>query len=100
MKGADPTLGCNPEAEAPGGVGSGKSLISFTYVFDGKLDEPQAAVDALQVKADDLTNQRNTLFKGELLAFGIGALAWLGAIFALWRASYAVSRERLLGMGA
>jgi len=42
----------------------------------------------------------NTLFKGELLAFGIGALAWLGAIFALWRASYAVSRERLLGMGA
>ena len=40
----------------------------------------------------------NTLFKGELLAFGIGALAWLGAIFALWRASYAVSRERLLGM--
>ena len=33
----------------------------------------------------------NTLFKGELLAIGIGALAWLGAIFALWRASYAVS---------
>jgi ABC-type Na+ efflux pump permease subunit len=41
----------------------------------------------------------NTMFKGELLAFGIGALAWIGAVFALWRASYAVSRERLLGMG-
>ena len=41
----------------------------------------------------------NTLFKGQALAIGIGALAWAGAIFALWRASYAVSRERLLGMG-
>jgi ABC-type Na+ efflux pump permease subunit len=41
----------------------------------------------------------NTMFKGEMLAFGIGALAWIGAVFALWRASYAVSRERLLGMG-
>jgi hypothetical protein len=34
------------------------------------------------------------------VAFFIGGLAWLGAIFALWRASKAVSRERLLGMGA
>ena len=41
----------------------------------------------------------NTLFKGQALAIAIGALAWAGAIFALWRASYAVSRERLLGMG-
>ena len=43
MKGADPTLGCDPAKEAPNGVGSGKSLIAFTYVFDGKVDEPQAA---------------------------------------------------------
>lgn len=43
MRGADPTTGCNPDVDAPAGVGSGKSLISFTYVFDGKLDEPQAA---------------------------------------------------------
>jgi hypothetical protein len=43
MKGADPTVGCDPEKAAADGVGSGKSLISFTYVFDGKLDEPQAA---------------------------------------------------------
>ena len=43
MMGADPTVGCDPSKEAPGGVGSGKSLISFTYVFDGKVDEPQAA---------------------------------------------------------
>jgi ABC-type Na+ efflux pump permease subunit len=41
-----------------------------------------------------------TLFKGAGAAFAIGALAWCGAIFALWRASKAVSRERLLGMGA
>jgi len=34
------------------------------------------------------------------MAFGIGALAWVVALFALWRASRAVSRERLLGMGA
>lgn len=43
VKGADPTTGCDPSREAPAGVGSGKSLIAFTHVFDGKLDEPQAA---------------------------------------------------------
>jgi hypothetical protein len=43
MKGADPTNGCDPNQEAPAGVGSGKSLIAYTYVFDGKVDEPQAA---------------------------------------------------------
>ncbi len=43
MKGADPTVGCDPEKDAPGGVGNGKSLIAYTYVFDGKVDEPQAA---------------------------------------------------------
>ena len=42
----------------------------------------------------------NTLFRGVGAAFVIGGLAWCGAIFALWRASKAVSRERLLGMGA
>jgi ABC-2 type transport system permease protein len=40
-----------------------------------------------------------TIFKGHLLAVFIGGLAWLVAFFALWRASSAVSRERLLGMG-
>ena len=43
IKGADPTVGCDPTKEAPAGVGSGKSLIAFTNVFDGRLDEPQAA---------------------------------------------------------
>jgi ABC-type Na+ efflux pump permease subunit len=42
----------------------------------------------------------NTIFKGQALAFGIGGLAWVVALLALWRASHAVSRERLLGMGA
>jgi ABC-type Na+ efflux pump permease subunit len=41
----------------------------------------------------------NTIFKGQILAFAIGGLAWAVAVFALWRASSAVSRERLLGMG-
>ena len=40
----------------------------------------------------------NTLFKGYELAFAIGALAWIGALLALRRASRAVSRPRLLGM--
>jgi len=43
MKGADPTNGCDPSKDAPAGVGTGKSLISFTHVFDGTVDEPQAA---------------------------------------------------------
>lgn len=42
----------------------------------------------------------NTLFRGSAVAIAIGGLAWCGAGFALWRASRAVSRERLLGMGA
>lgn len=43
LKGADPTAGCDPEREAAPGVGSGKSLVAFTHVFDGKVDERQAA---------------------------------------------------------
>jgi ABC-2 type transport system permease protein len=41
----------------------------------------------------------NTLFKGYGVALTIGAIAWLGALLALRRASRAVSRQRLLGMG-
>jgi hypothetical protein len=43
MKGADPTAGCDPNKESAAGVGSGKSLIAFTHVFNGKVDEPTAA---------------------------------------------------------
>jgi hypothetical protein len=43
MKGADPTQGCAPGASAPAGVGSGKSLIAFTSLANGKLDEEDAA---------------------------------------------------------
>jgi hypothetical protein len=43
LMGADPTVGCDPTKQAPAGVGSGKSLISFSYVFVGRSDEPQAA---------------------------------------------------------
>ena len=43
VKGADPTLGCDPNRASPAGVGSGKSLIAFTNVFDGKVDDSDAA---------------------------------------------------------
>jgi hypothetical protein len=43
LPGADPTQGCAPDKEAPAGVGSGKSLIAFTSIFNGKLDEETAA---------------------------------------------------------
>ncbi len=42
MMGADPTVGCDPNKAGPDGVGTGKSMIAFTHVFDGKVDEPQA----------------------------------------------------------
>ncbi|MET0275935.1 MAG: ABC transporter permease subunit [Acidimicrobiia bacterium] len=42
----------------------------------------------------------NTLFKGTTTAFVIGGLAWCVALLALSRASRAVSRERLLGLGS
>jgi ABC-type Na+ efflux pump permease subunit len=41
----------------------------------------------------------NTLFSGRSTALAVGGLAWVGAVFALRRASHAVSRERLLGLG-
>jgi len=43
MTGADPTTGCDPGKDAPAGVGDGKSLIAFNHVFNGNLNEPQAA---------------------------------------------------------
>jgi hypothetical protein len=43
MAGADPTTGCDPNRESPAGVGSGKSVIAFTSIFNGKLDESTAA---------------------------------------------------------
>jgi hypothetical protein len=43
MRGVDPSQGCAPDKEAPAGVGTGKSLISFTSVANGKLDEETAA---------------------------------------------------------
>jgi hypothetical protein len=43
VMGGDPAAGCAPDKELPGGVGSGKSLITFTSVANGKLDEETAA---------------------------------------------------------
>ncbi len=43
MKGADPSAGCDPNAESPAGAGSGKSLITFTSIANGKLDESTAS---------------------------------------------------------
>jgi len=43
MFGADPTQGCAPDKAAPSGVGTGKSLIAFTSISNGKLDEETAA---------------------------------------------------------
>lgn len=43
LRGADPTSGCDPNGELPGGVGTGKSLVAFTDVFNGRLDEETAA---------------------------------------------------------
>jgi ABC-2 type transport system permease protein len=41
-----------------------------------------------------------SMFEGTLLALCIGAAAWIGAVLALIRASRAIRRDRLLGMGA
>ncbi len=43
LAGADPGAGCDPDTENPGGVGTGKSFLSFTHVFDGKIDEGSAS---------------------------------------------------------
>lgn len=43
VMGADPHTGCDPGRESPAGQGSGRSFITFTQIFDGKLDEPTAS---------------------------------------------------------
>jgi len=43
LRGADPTQGCAADKEAPAGVGTGKSLITFTAISNGRLDEETAA---------------------------------------------------------
>ncbi len=43
LRGADPTQGCAADKEAPAGTGSGKSVITFTSISNGKLDEETAA---------------------------------------------------------
>lgn len=43
MHGADPAQGCAADKLAPAGVGSGKSLVAFTSLSNGELDEETAA---------------------------------------------------------
>lgn len=43
VMGADPTVGCAADKESPAGIGSGKSLIAFKSVANGRLDEPTAS---------------------------------------------------------
>jgi hypothetical protein len=43
LAGADPTSGCDPGVESPAGSGSGQSLIAFTSIANGKLDEATAS---------------------------------------------------------
>lgn len=43
IPGTDPSSGCDPNVTTPAGVGTGKSLIAFKHVFNGKADEPTAA---------------------------------------------------------
>lgn len=43
LAGADPTSGCDPNVVSAAGVGSGKSLMSFRSVANGRLDEPTAS---------------------------------------------------------
>lgn len=43
MKGADPWQGCDPERDAPAGLGPGRSAIAFTSLANGKVDEETAS---------------------------------------------------------
>jgi hypothetical protein len=43
VMGADPTQGCDPTKESPAGLGSGRSIVAFTSIANGKLDEETAA---------------------------------------------------------
>jgi hypothetical protein len=43
VPGADPTQACAPDKQGAAGVGSGHSLMAFTSVANGKLDEETAA---------------------------------------------------------
>ena len=58
-------------------LGAPESAAKAEVAAAVKAGQPQAQVDALQVKADDITNQRNTMFKGETLrGLLLSAYAW------------------------
>ena len=43
MRGADPLQGCAPDKDAPAGLGTGKSVIAFTSLANGRAEEEIAA---------------------------------------------------------
>jgi hypothetical protein len=58
-------------------LGAPESAAKAAVTAATKAGQPQAQVDALQVKADAITGQRNTLFKGETLrGLLLSAYAW------------------------
>ena len=81
-------------------TGANTAVIFATGSIVGAAIAPNMSLATLPLIIIAYGVSSNTLFRGLGLAFLIGGLAWLGALFALWRASKAVSRERLLGMGA
>jgi hypothetical protein len=58
-------------------LGTPESAAKAAVAAATKAGQPQDQVDALQVKADAITGQRNTLFKGETLrGLLLSAYAW------------------------
>lgn len=43
VRGADPAQGCAPDREAEAGLGTGRSVLTFTSVGNGQLDEETAS---------------------------------------------------------
>lgn len=43
LAGGDPTQGCAPDKVSPSGIGTGRSLVAFKSVANGRLDEPTAS---------------------------------------------------------
>jgi hypothetical protein len=86
-------------------LGTPETAAKAAVTAATKAGQPQAQVDALQVKADAITNQRNTLFKGETLrGLLLSAYAWstvgtIAGIAAIAAFAAAAVMALLVGLG-
>jgi ABC-2 type transport system permease protein len=75
-------------------------LSISSRVTSGAAAQQGSSLIALPIVILAYAVSEKSLFGSALPAWIVGALAWAGAAFAIWRGASSLSRERLLGIGS